>query len=94
MEENLPVSSITNKKYVLNKEVKSEHQEQMRKIGLKLIQLRTDKNISASRLTKDLGISRNAYYAMESGKVYFNILNLILVLDYHHVTISEFFSGL
>lgn len=88
----MPDINNANKKYQPPKEVRPEHILMMQAIGSKLIILREEKKISASKLCKDLGISRNSYHQMESGKVYFNILNLILVLDYHHISVLDFFK--
>ena len=82
------------KKYQPPKEIESVHQELMLKIGMKLVELRKGKNLSSSGLAKELGISRNAYHSMESGKVYFNLLSLLQVLDYHQTTLTEFIKGL
>ena len=88
MEENLI------KKYQPPKEIKSEHKELMIKIGLKLEELRKDKQISSSGLAKEIGISRNAYHQMEIGNVYFNLLSLLQVLNYHQVSLPDFFNTL
>lgn len=56
----------------------------MLKIGCKLAELRKAKKISSSGLARELKISRNAYHLIETGKTYFNLLSLLLVLDYHH----------
>jgi DNA-binding XRE family transcriptional regulator len=82
------------KKYQPPKEIKSEHQELMIKIGLKLEELRKDKKISSSGLAKEIGISRNAYHQMEIGNVYFNLLSLLQVLNYHQVSLPDFFNTL
>lgn len=78
------------KKYIPPKEIKPEHQEFFRLVGVKLHEIRKAKKISASKLVREVGISRNGYHQMESGKVYFNIHTLIHVLDYHNITINEF----
>lgn len=82
------------KKYQPPKEIELQHQELMSKIGMKLAELRKAKSFSSSGLAKELGISRNAYHNMESGKVYFNLLSLLQVLDYHQITATNFFNGL
>jgi len=82
------------KKYQPPKEINPEHQELMLKIGCKLAELRKAKKISSSGLARELKISRNAYHLMETGKTYFNVLSLLLVLDYHQIPASEFFVTL
>jgi DNA-binding XRE family transcriptional regulator len=84
--------NLIKKRYQPPKEVKPEHKDLMMKVGMKLTELRNGKKISASKLSKELGISRNAYSFMETGKVYFNVLTLLQVLDYYQVSAVEFFS--
>lgn len=86
--------NLIKKKYQPPKEIKPEHKELMVKVGRKLETLRKGKKISVIKLSKELGISRNTYSNMEYGKVYFNVLTLLQVLDYYQVAASEFFSDL
>lgn len=81
-------------KYKPPKSIRAEHQEFMLKIGLKLQAIRKERNISISSLSTELGISRNAYAQMEAGKVYFNFLSLLQVLDYFQISPSDFFTEL
>lgn len=83
-----------NKKYQPPKDIKPEHLELMSKIGMRLAELRKGKNISSSGLAKEVGISRNAYHQMESGKVYFNFLSLLQVLNYHNIDAEKFLKSL
>jgi len=82
------------KKYRPPKEIKPEHQELMSKIGKRLTEVRLEKKISSSGLAKELGISRNAYHLMEAGKIYFNVLSLLQILDYHQIPATAFFENL
>jgi len=86
--------NLIKKKYQPPKQVMPQHKELMLKIGRKLQVLRKGKKISVSKLSLELGISRNAYSNMESGKVYFNVLTLLQVLDYYQVAASDFFSDI
>lgn len=86
--------TLIKKKYQPPKDIKSEHKELMLKVGRKLETLRKGKRISVSKLSMELEISRNAYSNMENGKVYFNILTLLHVLDYYQVSALEFFNDL
>jgi DNA-binding XRE family transcriptional regulator len=86
--------SDTKKKYHPPKEIRPEHQEFMIKLGIKLQNIRNEKHISISHLSSELGISRNSYSQMEKGRVYYNFLNLLQVLDYHKIPASEFFKEL
>lgn len=72
------------------KVVKKSHQKTMQEIGAKLEKLRND--IPASQFAKELGISRNSYRLMEKGEIYFSMENFLKVLEFHGVSISDFFS--
>lgn len=91
---NLKPPKLKMKKYQPPKPVKSEHQEFMKKIGIKLLELRNNKNISLSELSREVGISRNAYSQMEKGTVYFSLSNLMTVLDYYDFSAQNFFKDL
>ena len=82
------------RKYQPPKIIKPEHKELMLRIGLKLEELRKNKKISSSGLAKQVGISRNAYHMMAAGKVYFNVMSLIQILDYHQISVPDFFNDL
>lgn len=81
-------------KYQPPKSIRTEHQEFMKKIGLKLQEQRKNRGISISSLSTEIGISRNAYAQMEAGKVYFNFLSLLQVLDYFQISKEDFFAEL
>ncbi|MBO4936903.1 MAG: helix-turn-helix transcriptional regulator [Clostridia bacterium] len=53
--------------------------------------IRTKKNISAYKMSKDLGHSKTYFYRIESGEMQLTINNLIEVLQILGVTTSEFF---
>ena len=80
------------KKYQAPKKVCPEHQEFLTNIGLGLQALRKEKNISISHLSDTLGISRNKYAQMEEGRLYFNLLSVLQILDYYHVNPENFFK--
>ncbi len=84
--------STANKKYQPPKKVKSEHQAFIDKVGIRLMRLRREKNLSTSALAKHAGISRNNYHYIETGRVYFNIESVLQVLDFLQVDASEFFE--
>jgi len=81
-------------KYMPPKAVKQEHKEFLKKVGLTLQELRKMKNVSASALAKDVGISRNGYSQMERGLVYFHLQKFLQVLDYHKITAIDFFKDI
>jgi predicted transcriptional regulator len=85
---------LVKKKYQAPKEVRSEHQEFLKSIGMSLRSIRNEKNISISHLSDALEISRNKYAQMEEGKLYFNLLSVLQVLDYFQVNASDFFKEL
>ncbi len=72
------------------KNVNESYQKTLKEIGAKLEKLRGD--IPASRFAQELGISRNSYRQMERGEIYFSMENFLRVLEYHGVSITEFFS--
>jgi len=73
------------------KAVQESHQKTMMEIGAKLEKLRMD--IPAKKFATDLGISRNSYRLMEKGEIYFSMENFLKVLEYHGVSISDFFAS-
>jgi predicted transcriptional regulator len=84
----------SSKKYQSPRKVKSEHGEFLAKVGTKLQEIRKEKKISISFLSRDLGISRNAYSQMERGTVYFSLSNLMKILDYFGKDAEHFFRTL
>ena len=76
------------------KEIRPEHQAMMKEIGQRIKKLRTDKNVGYVEMAKAMGISRNAYNAMELGNVYFNFSSLLLIADYHNISVSTLLKGL
>jgi DNA-binding XRE family transcriptional regulator len=78
----------------MRKEILPEHQELLTVIGKKIKELRTSKNITYMQLAKDIGMSRNTYNLLEHGKHSFQITTLLLVLNYHGISMSKFFEDL
>ena len=76
------------------KEIAPEHQDLMKAIGKKIKELRTAKQLGYIEMAKEIGISRNNYNLMELGKIYFKFSTLLLILDYHKISVSEFFKEL
>lgn len=74
------------------KQIRQEDQELMTEIGLRLKNLRTSKYISSSSMAKQVGLSRNGYHLIESGKVYYNISALLRVANFHDFSLSELFK--
>ena len=76
------------------KEIKPEHQALMKEIGRRIKKLRTDKNIGYIEMAKAMGLSRNAYNSIELGLVYFNFSSLLLIANYHCISVSKLLKGL
>jgi len=75
-----------------------EHKEELERIGNRLKELKKEKeegeNITYTKLAKDVGVSRNNYYLVESGKVYFKIDMLISIIKYFNLSLVDFFKSL
>lgn len=80
-------------KYKKPRNIDPSHKETMTQIGNRLLQLRTEKNISALKLSETLGISRNSYRQMEKGEIYFSIHNLLKVMDYYSLNLAAFVNS-
>ena len=76
------------------KEIATEHKELLREIGRRIKNLRKDKKFSYIKIANEMGISRNSYNLMEHGNVYFNFSTLLLVLNYHDISLMDFFRDL
>jgi len=63
-------------------------------IGKRLQELRKSKNIGSKEMADIIGVSRNGYSMMEHGKTFFKFSKLMLLLQYHQVSFSDFFKNL
>lgn len=63
-------------------------------IGDRLQELRKAKNIGSKEMADLIGVSRNGYSMMEHGKTFFKFSKLMLLLQYHQTSYSEFFKNL
>ncbi len=63
-------------------------------IGKRLQELRKSKNIGSKEMADLIGVSRNGYSMMEHGKTFFKFSKLMLLLEYHQTSYSEFFKNL
>ncbi len=63
-------------------------------IGKRLQELRKSKNIGSKEMSDLIGVSRNGYSMMEHGKTFFKFSKLMLLLQYHQTSYSEFFKNL
>ncbi|WP_157827457.1 helix-turn-helix domain-containing protein [Macrococcoides caseolyticum] len=64
------------------------------KIGLKLFQLRQDKDISRKHLANQINLSVNSIMAIENGNSIPTIPNLKKYLNYFDYTLEEFFKSI
>ena len=80
------------KAYQPPKPILPEHQKFMTNVGNNLMELRKTRNISVLELSKQTGISRNAYTQMESGTSYFNLLKFFTVLEFYKISPIDFFK--
>jgi transcriptional regulator with XRE-family HTH domain len=76
------------------KEIRPEHQAMMKEIGQRIKKLRTDKKIGYIEMAKAMAISRNAYNSIELGNVYFNFSSLLLIANYHNISVSTLLEGI
>ena len=77
-----------------HREIKPEHQELMKEIGKRIKKLRTERELSYKEMAKAMGLSRNAYNAIELGNVYFNFSSLLLIANHHNISITKLIDGL
>ena len=82
------------KDYPIPKEILPEHETLMKSIGEQLKKLRQDKNLKSGELASKIEIGRNTYTRIEQGKIYFKFSTLLSILDYHKVSIWDFFRDL
>ena len=73
------------------KEIETEHQNLMRGIGKKIKSLRYEKKKSYIEMARLVNVSRNNYNLIELGKIYFKFSTLLKILDYHEISVSDFF---
>ena len=59
-------------------------------IGKKLEKLREKQGSSIHAYAKELGVSRTAYNQMEKGEIYFNLRNLLVILNHHGLGLKKF----
>lgn len=71
-----------------------EHQELLIKVGNRIKQLRKDRQMTYEAIAKEIGLNRTTYNLMEQGKLNFQFSTLMLIIEYHNLTVSEFFKDL
>jgi len=72
------------------KQVEKQDAAIIEEIGKKLKKLREKQGLSVHAFTKDLDVSRTAYNQMEEGSVYFNIRNLLVLLNHYSLDFKTF----
>ena len=74
--------------------IDSKHQHILNAIGDRVKELRTKRKIKINEICEATKIHRNSYSQLEHGNTYFKISALLRILDFHNITISEFFNNL
>jgi transcriptional regulator with XRE-family HTH domain len=77
-----------------HKDIASEDQEVLLKIGNKIKELRQSKKKSYKIISDEIGISRNNYLLIEHGNIYCKLSTLMIILKYHNITLIDFFKSL
>jgi len=74
--------------------ISSEHKELLVRIGKTLQKLRAERGKTYVETAKEMGVPRNTLNRMELGQINFQLLTLVRVLNYYHLSISQFFDKL
>ena len=72
--------------------IPSEQKKLLVQIGKKLQKLRADRGKTYVETAKEMGVPRNTLNRMELGQINFQLLTLVSVLNYYHLSISQFFD--
>ena len=75
------------------REISQQHKDILVRIGEKLKDMRKEKDMSYTEMAEKAGLSKVTYYKLEKGSN-FQIRALLLVLDYHGITLKEFFQDI
>ena len=79
---------------IKHNQLSEDHKILLSEIGKKLKQVRKDKWKNYNDLVKEIGISKNTYNLMENGKINFQLSTLLQVLDFHDISVSDFFKDI
>ena len=74
--------------------IPSEQKKLLVRIGKKLQKLRADRGKTYVETAEEMGVPRNTLNRMELGQINFQLLTLVRVLNYYHLSISQFFDKL
>lgn len=74
--------------------IPSEQKELLVKIGKKLQRLRAKDGKTYVNTAQEMGVPRNTLNRMELGRINFQLLTLVRVLNYYKLSISQFFDEL
>lgn len=80
--------------YPILTEILPDHKQVMDEIGNRLQKLRKEKGKKSGEIAKEVKIGRNTYSRIEHGDIYFKFSTLLSILDYHKVSVCEFFKDL
>jgi transcriptional regulator with XRE-family HTH domain len=68
-------------------------ENQLKLIGDRIKAMRLEKGISYERMAYECNLNRITYYNLEKGKN-FQMRTLLLVLEYHNISVKDFFIEL
>jgi transcriptional regulator with XRE-family HTH domain len=85
---------MSTKDYPLPTEILPDHKQVMDEIGNRLKKLRKETGKKSCEIAKEVKIGRNTYSRIENGEIYFKFSTLLSILDYHKVSVWEFFNDL
>ena len=85
---------MSTKDYPLPTEILPNHKKVMDEIGNRLQKLRTEKGKKSGEIAKEVKIGRNTYSRIENGDIYFKFSTLLSILDYHKVSVWDFFNDI
>lgn len=74
--------------------ISSEQKKLLVQIGKKLQKLRAERGKTYVETAKEMGVPRNTLNRIELGQINFQLLTLVRVLNYYHLSISQFFDKL
>jgi len=71
-----------------------EYKDLIEQIGMKILELRKEKNVTYVDMAKKVGLSKNGYNNIELGYSNFQIQTLLKILSYHRISVFDFFQSL
>ena len=75
-------------------EIDPEYKDLIEQIGMKILELRKEKNVTYVDMAKKVGLSKNGYNNIELVYSNFQIQTLLKILSYHRISVFDFFQSL